>query len=648
MSKQSKQFYEFGPFRIDPLQRVLFREGKPVALPPKIFGTLLALVERSGQIVEKDKLLEEVWPETVVEENNLTQYISALRKTLGDGRHEQRYIETIPRRGYRFAAEVQEVRGESDELTTGEQTVVRLMIREETEELIEEQTSQVVEAGAASSPARPLNLKPAYLAVIALAVALAAVILWTVVKTRTAEPTVQGRGFAGSIAVLPFKTLNASENDLYLGLGLADALITELGSLKQITVRPTSAVQKYVGSDYDPTSVGRELEVDLVLEGRVQQSGDRIRVTVQLISTRDGSTTWSDKFDGRFQDLLAAQDSISNRVVHALQLNLSIEEKRQLVTRHSESSEAYQTYMMGRYYWSRRTPEGHLKARRYFEQAIALDPGYALAYAGLAGTLSMAPNETTIEQRERLAIKALGIDETLAEPHATLGFINLFQRHNWAGAEQELKRALELNPNYATAHQWYAIYLETQGRLDEAERHMRRALEIDPLSLAINADLGELLYFRRDYNGALEQCLKTLDMDPTFGFTHYYLEKIYTQKGMHAEVADHLFKRIQFFKLPVVSPKELASMRQAFAKTGVRGLWQAHNRAYYDRFAGTSEPDWVASAMYHALLGETEQALDCLEKGGFHIVFVKVEPAYDSLRSDPRFKELLNRLGLSE
>jgi tetratricopeptide (TPR) repeat protein len=298
--------------------------------------------------------------------------------------------------------------------------------------------------------------------------------------------------------------------------------------------------------------------------------------------------------------------------------------------------------MMGRYFWNRRTPGGHLKARQHFEQAIALDPNYALAYAGLAGAHLMAESELTLEQKEKLAIRALEIDDRLAEPHAILGFINIFFRHNWRGAEQELKRAIELNPNYATAHQWYAIYLETQGRLDEAETQMRRALEIDPLSLVINADLGELLYFRRDYDGALEQCLKALDMDPTFAFTHNYLDKIYTQKGMYREAADHFFKNIEFSKHPAYTARYVASMREAYAKGGIRGLWRAHNDG------STEIPLVYHRARYHALLGEADQALDCLKKVEFHIVFLKVEPMFDSLRSDPRFNELLNRLGLAE
>jgi DNA-binding winged helix-turn-helix (wHTH) protein/TolB-like protein/lipoprotein NlpI len=642
MSRQLKHFYEFGPFRVDPSQRVLFREGKPVALPPKSFETLLALVERSGQLVEKSTLIEEVWPETFVEENNLAQYISALRKMLGDGRREQRYIETVPRRGYRFAADVREVWEESPGPAIDERTTGRPLVREESEEMTAEQAAREGVPVPASAPARRSGLKRAVLVVSILAVVLAGGAFWTGVETGTTESRESGSPFTGSIAVLPFGTLG-TDDEPYLGLGMADALITRLGSLKQITVRPTSAVQKYAGADRDPVAVGRELGVDLVLDGRVQRSDDRIRVTVQLIRTRDGATAWSGTFDGRFQDVLAAQDSLSSRVAQALQLDLSVAERRQLTALDSESPEAYRAYMMGRHYWSRRTPEGHQKAREHFGRAIELDPGCALAYAGLAGTHLMAPSELTLEQKERLAIKAIEIDETLAEPHAILGFVNLFYRRNWRGAEQELKRAIELNPNYATAHQWYAIYLETQGRLDEAEMRMRRALEIDPLSLAINADLGELLYFRRDYDAALEQCLRTLDLDPTFAVTHEYLERIYTQKGMYAEAAEHFFKRIELARQPAYTDGRMASMRRAYARTGIRGLWRAHN----DELEGDPQIDQYPSALYWALLGETDKALDRLEADGFHVVFIGVEPVFDRMRSNPRFVGLLERRGLA-
>jgi DNA-binding winged helix-turn-helix (wHTH) protein/TolB-like protein/Tfp pilus assembly protein PilF len=645
MSRQIKQFYEFGPFRIDPTERVLFREGKPVLLPPKIFETLLALVERSGQIVDKDKLIEEVWPDAFVEENNLTQNISALRKTLGDGRHEQRYIETIPRRGYRFAAQVREVRDDAAELIIRDQTKVTLKISEETEEIEQEQTAHATQAS--GSFFRHRKLRRAIPVAMILVIALVGVIFWLSIDTKPAETGAGQTPFRGSIAVLPFKALDANEREEYLGLGMADTLITKLSNIGQIKVRPTSAVRKYANQEQDSLAAGREQKVDAVLEGSIQRVGDKMRVTVRLLNVSDGTPLWAYKCDEVCTDPFELQDSISEEVTGALMLKLTGQEKERLAKRHTESIEAYQAYMMGCYFWNRRTPGGHRKARQYFEQAIKLDSNYALAYSGLAGThLMTAESELTLEQKERLALRAIEIEDRLAEPHAILGFINMFFRYNWAGAEQELKRAIELNPNYATAYQWYAIYLEIRGQLDEAEMQMRRALEIDPLSLAINADLGELLYYKRDYDAALAQCLKTLDMDPTFGFTHHYLEKIYVQKGMYREAADHYFKNVELANDPAYSARFVASLRRSYLRTGVRGLWQAHNNDEFAENLKKITPYRLATI--YAWLGETDKALNCLERDGFHEVFAKVEPAYDSLRSDPRFKELLNRLGLAD
>jgi len=642
MSKEPKRFYEFDSFRLDPEEKVLFRDGQLLPLSPKLFDTLLVLVEGSGHIVEKEALIKRVWPDTFVEENNLAHNISVLRRALGGGSNGERYIETVPRRGYRFKATVTELGNDGAEVVVARHSSESLVIKTHEVSYVETEDGKTI-AGAIARPVEWVRKNP----IRSLgAIAFASILVVSIVLLTGNRSKSIGTGAPiKSIAVLPFKNLSGDETNEYLGIALADALTTRLGKSKHIIVRPTNAVYKYRSVGQDPIAAGREQGVEAVLDGTIYKSGDRIRVTIQLVRTIEGATIWSDAFDAHFQNVLAAQDSLSSRVVEALRLNLNNEEIERLALRHSKNPEAYKAYLMGRYFWNRRTPDGNKKARQYFEQAISLDPNYALGYAGLAGVLSMMGTDSTTEQRERLATRALEIDDTLAEAHAILGFINLFVRHNWRGAEQELKRAIELDPNYATAHQWYSIYLETQGRLDEAETEMRRALEIDPLSLGINADLGELLYFKRDYDSALEQCLKTLEMDPTFGFVHAYLEKIYTQKGMYAEAADHLFKRIEFFKHPVFDAAALASMRQAFKKAGIKGLWRAY---VYEALRSSSPVDLNHHARYHALLGETDRALDYLEKEKFHIVFVNAEPAYDNLRSSPQFGKLLTRLGLAD
>jgi DNA-binding winged helix-turn-helix (wHTH) protein/TolB-like protein/Flp pilus assembly protein TadD len=636
MSKHIKQFYEFGPYRIDPLQRVLYREGKPVLLPPKVFETLMALVERSGQVVEKDKLIEVVWPETFVEENNLTQYISALRKTLGDGRHEHRYIETIPRRGYRFAAQVREVWDECDDLTIGEQTTVRLTVREETEE--------ITEPGAASARASRMRLKYAVLAVSTLAVALAGVIFWVAIKTKPADTVASQTPFRGSIAVLPFKALDASEGDEYLGLGMADTLITKLSNIGQIKVRPTSAVHKYAGQAQDSLAAGREQRVDAVLEGSIQRSGDKMRVTVRLLSVRDGSPLWAYKCDEVCTDLFELQDSISEEVAGALMLKLTGPERERLTRRHTESIEAYQAYLRGRYYWNKRTPEDFKKAAEQFQQAITIDPNYAPGYAGLADCYFFSgEGAKTVEALS----KALELDDTLVEAITTQAYY-LSVRWDWSGAERLFKRAIELNPNYATARHWYAFHLAALGRFSEAIEEINRAKELDPLSLIINTDVGQILYFSRQYDQAIEAYRGVLDTEPDFTVGRWRLGEAYEQKGMYEEAIAEYQKSLSLSKNPTIE----VWLGHAYAVSGKKD--KAHKILGELKKLHKREPSWFYEiALIYEGLGEREQAFEWLEKAYENkeeasLALLKVEPMLDSLRSDPRFNDLLNRLGLAE
>ncbi|MFN0086636.1 MAG: tetratricopeptide repeat protein [Blastocatellia bacterium] len=642
MSKQFKQLYEFGPFRIDPSQRVLFREGKPVALPPKIFETLLALVERSGQIVEKDKLIKEVWPETIVEENNLAQYISALRKTLGDGRHEHRYIETIPRRGYRFTAEVREVRDEAAELIIRDQATASLKINEETGEIEPEPAAQETEA--AGSGFRHRNPRRAILIITAPALALAGVIFWVIVRTTPADTRAGQTPFRGSIAVLPFKALDASEREEYLGLGMADTLITKLSNIGQIKVRPTSAVRKYAGQEQDALAAGREQRVDAVLEGSIQRLGDRIRVTVRLLSVRDGSPLWAYKRDEAGTDLFKLQDSISEEVAGALMLKLTGQEKERLTKRHTDSIEAYQAYLKGRYFWNKRTPHDLMKAVEHFQQAVSIDPNYALGYAGLADCYVFL---TAGAKRDEALRKALELDGALVEAITTQAFHLCAQRWEWSNAERLFKRAIELNPNYPPARQWYAYHLAALGRFPEAMDEINRARELDPLSLIINTDAGHILYLSRRYDQAIDAYRRVLDMEPGFSTARLRLGEAYQQKGMVEEAIAEFQKALSLSKDPTIE----AWLGRAYAVSGKKDkarkilgvLKKIHKR----------DPHWFFQiAIIYEGLGEKERAFEWLEKGSEpeagYLTLLKVDPIVDGLRSDPRFGILLNRIGLAE
>ncbi len=340
----------------------------------------------------------------------------------------------------------------------------------------------------------------------------------------------RGRGGAiESIAVLPFANVSADPNTEYLSDGITDTLISSLSQLPKLRVLARSTVFAYKGRENDARKVGRELNVDTVLLGRLTQRGDTLMIQTDLVKVADGSELWGQQYDRKLSDILTVQGEIAKQISENLRLKLTGEERRQLVKQYTENSQAYQAYLKGRYYWNRRTEEGFQKGVKYFQEAIENDPNYALAFAGLADSYDLlprygflAPNEGYPEAKEA-AIKALELDDTLAEAHASLGYAEVNYDWDWAGGEKEFKRAIELNPGYATAHHWYALYLAASGRLDEATSEIKRAQELDPLSLIINSNLGRILYFARKYDQAIEQFRKTIELDPNFADTHIRL-----------------------------------------------------------------------------------------------------------------------------
>jgi TolB-like protein/Tfp pilus assembly protein PilF len=577
--------YEFGPFSLHTTDRLLLREGHFVPLKPKILDLLLVLVENNGRIVEKDALMKQVWPDSFVEENNLAVGISALRKVLGESVEGQSYIENISKRGYRFVAPV------------------------------------AVIAQLSEQPATTTNQNP-----------------------RTGSPRT-------SIAVLPFKHIGSREDDEYLGLGITDALITRLSNVRQVIVRPTSAVRKYQDV-LDPIAAGQELRVESVLDGSIQRSGQRIRVTVQLISVANGAALWAAKFDEQFTGIFEVEDSISEQVTKALTLKLTSEEKVQLVKHHTEDSEAYQLYLRGRYLVNnRKSLDGFKKAIEYFQKAIAIDSNYALAYSGLADCYIYASSQNVVPPKEYLAkaeeaaLKALQLDDTLAEAHLSLGF-HRDEVWDWSGAEREYKRAIELNPNLLNSHQRYASYLRTMGRFDEAIAEIRSALELDPLSLSIKLSLGICFYVAREYDLAIEHLSGVLELDPNFSQAPLCLGLAYEQKLMYDEAITE-YKRAVSSKvceleaLAYISHAYAMSERKDEAKKILDELLELSQQRYV-------EPYFIA--LIYTALDEKDQAFAWLEKGyEDHFLtmgVLKIDPMFDGLRDDSRFESLLQRMGL--
>jgi DNA-binding winged helix-turn-helix (wHTH) protein/TolB-like protein len=484
MGHQPKQIYEFGPYRLDPAERLLLREGEVVPLQPKVFDLLLAPVERHGHLLEKDELMNAVWPNTFVSEANLANNISILRKTLSeDG---QPFIETAPKRGYRFVAAVRELNNGSNEpdVIDYSQSPTIAAEKEEMVTALTMRQSIPISEPPARELARPKmwiiggpRLAPFFVILLLIGVA-GPIVFWRLMRQPVAPNAV-----IKSIAVLPFKSLDPNERDEALGLKFADALILRLGRLRQIVVRPTRAVQRYYGANtLDPLAAGREQEVDVVLDGSFQRAGERLRVTARMLRVSDGRQLWAGAFDERVDsDPFTLQDALSANVTQAIAPHLAGEELRLLQRHGINDAQAYQAYELGRFYWNRRTPEALNKARDYFQQAINRDSNYAMAYAGLANvwiTLSdyeVSPAHDAYPKAKEAAKKALALDGTLADAQTALAMASASYDWEWEVADASFKRAIALDPNYATAHQWYAEYLAAMGRRVEALDQIHRA-----------------------------------------------------------------------------------------------------------------------------------------------------------------------------
>jgi len=609
--------YQFGPFCLDTAERGLFRDGLPVALTPRTFQVLLVLVESGGRTVDKDELINRVWAGSFVEEGNLKVTVSMLRKALGEGIDGQ-YIETLPRRGYRFIPAVRE--------------------------LDDDEARMVRRRPIPSQPAsRRVSLSLGLACVAAVALAVSGYFFWK--KPAAGEPT-------HSIAVLPFKPLAADGRDESLEMGMADTLITRLSSLRQLDVRPLSAVRKYSDLDQDALAAGREQKVDAVLDGSIQRDGDRMRVTVRLASIADGSQRWSAHFDANAADLLAVEDSISQQVVSALALHLTGVESELLVKHYTEDAEAHNLFLKGRYLWNKRTADAIDKSIQYFNQAVEKDPVYALAYVGLADAYLVLPAfsdvapDDVLSKAKNAVEQALRIDRQLPEAHTTLAGISSELEWNWNEAESQFKQAIAMKPNYATVHQWYGEYLDHAGRSDEAVRELQRALELDPLSPIISTSLGQAYYHARLYDRSISQIRNTLDLDPDFVNAHLHLGLIFLQKKMYDEAIS------EFHKASALSgdaTNVIALLSVAYAQAGKRNdaekLLDRLNSLYKERRASDRD-----MAIVYTGLGDHDRAIAALEKAyqehSWLLLLIKTDPYFDSLRDDVRFQDLVNRVRL--
>jgi DNA-binding winged helix-turn-helix (wHTH) protein/TolB-like protein/tetratricopeptide (TPR) repeat protein len=636
MKDKRQNNISFAEFELDIDHRRLLRDGEPIALNAKTFDLLAFLVENKGRTITKDEILEAVWAGQFVEEANLTVQISALRKALGEKKDAPRFLVTVPGKGYKFVADVNNGDGE---IVIEKHRFERVVINEEIEKSQNPETKQLTEG-------KPQNRKAVFAFV-----GLILFILLGFAGYRYFSPTAKYQ--IKSIAVLPFKPLVIEDRNEPLEMGMADTLITKLSNLREINVRPISAVRRYAGIEQDAIAAGREQQVDAVLDGQIQKSNDKIRMTIRLVRVDDGTLIWTNQFDEKMSDIFGLQDSISRRVADSLALKLSGERNIQITKHYTENPEAYQLYLLGRFHFAKRTREALAKSIEYFNQAIEKDPNYALAYVGLAAAYStsgwndfLLPHEAYPKAKEAIG-KALRLDETIAEAHAVLG--NIRRGYDWdlMGAESAYRRALELDPNNPTTYQWYGLNMSFAGQHDESVGLLRRARELDPLSMIINKSLGDALSFARRFDEAIEQYHRVLELDPHFPNVYREIGTCYYYKNMHDKAFEEWLRGVS---VSGANSNDIGTLRNAYQHLGMKGFWR--ELAEQIKQAKVSYISSYDVASCYSAAGEKEKALDWLEKAyqehSSGMVALNAELMFDNIRSESRFLELVRRVGLPQ
>ena len=639
MDQPEANIYEFGDFRLDAAKRLLLKGGdEPVPLMPKAFDTLLYLVRHSGRVIEKDELMREIWTDTIVEENNLNQNISILRRVFGEKRGEHRFIATIPGKGYKFVAEVTAVANgsiRSFDIETGAEKSSR--------DRIPKNKGRI--AGANITNRLDL-LALTVLGVLALSSI--GFYLWREnSKSTSADTSIK------TVAVLPFKPLVAENRDEVLEMGMADTLIAQLGNNQKIIVLPLSSVRKYGNLEQNAMEAGKELGADSVLDGSIQRWGDKIRVNVRLIKVADGTSVWTGTFDEKFPDIFVVQDSISKRVVSALAIQLSGDEQTLLKKRQTNNAEAYEFYLRGRYHVFKITRPEILKAIGYFQKAIDADPNYALAYAGMADAYrtqaiaAFAPSNEVCPQAKALALRTLEIDDSLAEAHIVLGWVGFLFDWDWENAERELKKAIELAPNDSEAHRAYAHFLSNSGRHEEAVAEGKRARELAPLTLITAALESQFLIYAGRYDEATARLDKTLELDQNFWLVHNYLGRVYILQGRNAEAIAEFTKARELSAGGTTEP--IAQLGYALAISGKRNEALAILKELKSFAAENYVPMYFFALIYNGL-GNREMALSYLEKSfdnrEVQLTFIKIDTRWDKHRADGRFVDLIRKMNL--
>lgn len=651
--------YHFGPYSLDPRRRTFSWQGVPVPLTPKAFDLLLFFVQNPNRVITKDELLKAIWGDSFVEEGNLTQNVFLLRKALGQKLEDSGLIVTIPRKGYQFGAEVTVVSQtpQPSEMPAGQDaaTAVSPAVSKETERPSGEDKAPssppVAKPIAAGSNAKLRSLPAALLSATAVILVVAGYLFWE--RVHTAPAALPKRTM---LAVLPFQNLTGDPAQEYFTDGLTEELIAQLGRMRpeNLGVISRTSVMGYKHSDKRLDQIGRELSVQYVLEGSFRQSADRLRLTVQLIRVDDQTHLWSEDYDRQRQDILNVQDDVARAVAREIQLHLTQQQQADLTKHRTADPVAYESYLKGRFFWNKRTELGFRKAIEYFQLAIAQAPAYAQAYAGLADAYLLLsgygfePQEEALSKAKAAAIKAIAIDEGLAEAHTTLGLISLQHDWDWPESEKHFKRALELNPNYSVARDFYGDgYLWSVDKKEDAIAELRKAHELDPLSLIISTDLAKHLCFAGQYREGMEEFRKVFEADPDFVQAHYYLSRAYALRGAYSEAIAETDKIEPADAIPFATGQRgyvyaLQGKRREALEI-VEQLQQASKIRHVD-------PHYIADI--YIALGDKELAFAWLEKAyqdhSPDIIMLKVDPKYDPVRSDRRFADLMRRIRIPQ
>jgi TolB-like protein/DNA-binding winged helix-turn-helix (wHTH) protein/Tfp pilus assembly protein PilF len=628
----------FSVFEVDLNSGELRKHGIRIRIQEQPFRLLATLIEHAGEVVSREDLQKKLWTaDTFVDfDHGLNKAINKIREALGDSAESPRFVETVSRRGYRFLAEVQDVDAPSV-----------LRPASATRSQFAAEPPVAVELAGKPAIAKRHSLSLAWkVSALMLLVLVAFVAAWKFHSWKRPSLVIR------SLAVLPLESLSSDASQDYFADGMTDELISDLGQISALRVISRTSVMTYKHAHKPLPQIARELNVDAVVEGTVVRSGDQVRITAQLIQAVTDKHLWSQSYEGDIRNTLALQNQVASAIADQIRINLNPQERAALKTAKVVDAEAYQSYLKGRFFWNKRTADGLRAALAYFNQAIEEDPKYAQAYSGLADTYALLGDwqyavmttKEALPKAKAAAVKALDLDSTLGEAHNSLAFC--LDGFDWdlESGGKEFRRAIELNPGYATAHHWYAWHLALLRRYDEAIAEMKKAQNLDPLSLIIDADLAELLALANSYDESIVQSRKAIEMDPNFALAHNQLALAYLQKHRNEDAVAELQKAV---RLSGGSPTCIANLARAYVASGKRT--EAEELLSDLKKRSTSGYSHASEiAVIYASLGDTDQAMSWLEKG-YDERFnpgVLIRPGFDPLRSNPRFQDLTSRVGL--